>query len=540
MRPETIAWFRAAASYLHRPNQPNRQNHGVPRCSQHGVAHTGKLARAAVIDLALLDATDDDAFWTRAVERAGYVASRLAQDPDYGSWIFLPSRLDPRNCSNSVIDSGECSDALSRVLLHPRAAQLPARTREHLHSAVARNSESYLQAAVVEKEITNQRLWGAMGLASAWGVEPRAAWHAALRESLSRSVAEQRSDGSWGYHPSPVEHGVFAGAADLTVYYHGRCLAFLLHILERVPGVDPDGEAETALERGLRFLAAVITPDGRKPLALEGKRWFWDGDYEAGSNAYDIYALVRGAERFGVDEWQDLAARSWSQLASHQQRDGGIIASQSVRGRVPADFVCVDFHTADLAWTAQVMNTLPPPGARLDLPQTEESGPARITLFSASGTVRLESEVGVALFRSEKLAANTQFGGVCGGGGLLALVRHDGERTAARGPNETWASGELILRAAPSLRASLRGLTSFVRRNPPEREGRQWLFVARLLLRQGRPLAAWCRLWRGYLEPLLANARDTAGSQWALSGGMHNVPEGGLRFTCGPAKMDGT
>src|SRR5439155_2768916 len=102
-----------------------------------------------------------------------------------------------------------------------------------------------------------------------------------------------------------------------------------------------------AVERGLAFLAGVTTPDGLKPLALEGKRWFWDGPYEAGSNAYDVFVFRRGAERFGRPEWARLADRAWWQLARHQDRDGGITACRTPGA---ADFVCRDFHTADLAW----------------------------------------------------------------------------------------------------------------------------------------------------------------------------------------------
>ena len=46
------------------------------------------------------------------------------------------------------------------------------------------------------------------------------------------------ADGSWAYEPRASEHGGHPGAADLTVYYHGRCLAFLMHILDCLPALD--------------------------------------------------------------------------------------------------------------------------------------------------------------------------------------------------------------------------------------------------------------------------------------------------------------
>jgi hypothetical protein len=541
--PETIAWFRAASSYLHRDDV---------RCPEHRVAHTGKLARAAVLDLALLDATGDETHWRRAVERARYVASRLAPDPEHGTLIYLPGRLDPRNCSNSVIDSGECTDALGRVLLHPHAAQLDEQTRQTLRDAVAQNAETYLRTAVVEKEITNQRLWGAMGLATAWQVEPREEWRDAIRRSIARSVAEQRADGSWGYQPDAPRYGAHPGAADLTVYYHGRCLAFLLHMVERVPEVDPSGEAERAVERGLRFLAAVTLPDGTKPLALEGKRWFWDGAYEAGSNAYDVFVLLRGAARFGVPEWGDLGLRVWETLAHHQEKDGRIEATlPRLEGRRVDNFVCPDFHTADLAWTAQVMGELGEasrvgaPAERLTSAETvwrgtspratSASAPQSMVNMESLGVIRLESSPVVALVRTHKLPANTQFGGALAGGAIAAIARSDGGGVYL--PRE--GEGSFILRARPGRREAIQNVRRFLKQNPPGREGRQWLFVARLLVTRGRPIAALSRLWRGYLAPLARSWEDAASAAWALAS---EVEEDGDQrvITATPARLDGS
>ena len=67
-----------------------------------------------------------------------------------------------------------------------------------------------------------------MGLATAARWRPVPDWTDAVRLALERALDEQRADGSWGYEPRRSEHGGHPGAADLTVYYHGRCLAFLL------------------------------------------------------------------------------------------------------------------------------------------------------------------------------------------------------------------------------------------------------------------------------------------------------------------------
>lgn len=503
----------------------------------HRVRHTGKLARSIVLDLALLDATGDAGYWTQAVRRAEEVAARLAPDPEHGALIFLPGRLDPRNCSNSVIDSGECTDALARLLLHPRATGLTPAQQAPIAGAVSGNAGTYLYRSAAEKEITNQRLWGAMGLATACRLFPAESWPGAVAGAVERALEAQQTDGSWGYQPQAVRQGAHAGAADLTVYYHSRCLAFLFHILDCLPaldGVTVDG----ALCRGLEFLAAVVTPDGRKPLALEGKRWFWAGAAEAGSNAYDVYALIRGAQRYGVSRWLELAHRSWEQLAAHQLPDGSILAGGS-GGR--NDFVCPTFHTADLAWPAQVLDQLvvpgpPPPPMAGGAPPAEP----RLLDFAAAGVVRLESPQAVALVRTRKGPRNTQFGGAIGGGTLVYV----GDRTTGRNrlhlerESPAVEGSFTIYPRNPDRRAALARIR---RSDPPGREGRQWLFVARLLLAQGRPVAATERLWSGYLRPLLQALADPVATHWALHPAGEAEPAAGrLRLVVQPARPDGT
>jgi hypothetical protein len=402
---------------------------------------------------------------------------------------------------------------------------------------VAGNAGTYLADKVAATTITNQRLWGAMGLATAsrWHREP--AWSAAVHGAVARAVDEQRPDGSWGYEPGAAGRGGHPGAADLTVYYHSRCLAFLWHILDCLPELDGPRLGD-ALHRGLDFLAAVITPDGRKPLALEGKRWFWAGEAEAGSNAFDVYALLRGATRFGVPEWRDLAARSWARLVRHQARDGSVVAGA---GRGVPDFVCPTFHTADTAWTAQVLADLPGRDGR-DGRDGEGTGRAisgvRARAFPQAGVLRLESDRRVALLRTAKGPRNTQWGGAIGGGTLVYAGDTSGGDDRLRPEREapeTVASYTLYPRR-PSGRVAL---LRFRRSDPPGREGRQWLFVARLLLAQGRPIAASARLWQGYLYPFRWSLADPAGTHWATRAAVEVLPGGRVRVSGQPARPGG-
>lgn len=455
-----------------------------------------------MLDLALLDHTADELHWERAVARAQWVGDRLAPDPEHGALIFHPGRLDPRNCSTSAIDSGECTDALVRLLQHERAALLLSKTRDRLHDAVERNAETYLRTAVLEKGITNQRLWAAMGLASAWSLLQRPAWRSALERSIQLALNEQRADGSWGYQPNAVIEGAHPGAADLTVYYHSRCLAFLMHIEARVPEVRGHGLRE-AIERGLKFLWIVMTPDGLKPLSLEGKRWFWAGSYEAGSAAYDAFALLRGASAFGADGLHERGLAAWRQLARHQRSDGAIVACLEPGN---SDFVCPDFHTADLAWTAQVLHELPDPHTS----RVSAHAAVRVSNAPDAGIIRIDGVDRNMLVRTSKLPANTHFGGAVGGGALAAVV--DGSGVRLLRPSD----GRCTVVPRRSVSRALGGLRRFLRANRPRREGSQLLFAARLLVQQGRILAAGRRLWQGWFGPMVTALQDIASPDWAI------------------------
>src|SRR5207248_3150805 len=96
----------------------------------------------------------------------------------------------------------------------------------------------------------------------------------------------------------------------------------------------------------------------------------------------------------------------------HQDPDGGSTACGAWGA---ASFVCRDFHTADLAWTAQVLDELPNPGVAQPAPWPIQSGDCN---FAEAGVLRLESPHTVALVRTTKLPRNTQFGGAAGGGAL--------------------------------------------------------------------------------------------------------------------------
>ena len=512
---------------------------GETRCAVHGVEHTARTATSIVVDLALYRVTGQDRYWERAQRRARRVVARLVRDPEHGAWVFAPGRLDPYNCSNNVIDSGECARCLGALLLHADD-MLDAALRELVVEVLHRNATAYLADAVVTKEVTNQRLWGAMGLATAARALDEPAWFAAVRMSIERSLAEQNADGSFPYHPEPERFGLHPGAADVSVYYQARVLTYLWQALAML-GEDAGtirGPTLAALRRGLDFLVATYTPAGTKCAALEGKRWFWAGPHEVGSHPLDMYALLHGAAQFADSSLKTLAEQAYAVWRQHLA--GMVLACWAPAGR--DDFICPDFHAADAAWLAALI--LAPPGSDGDvgpnprpLPFREGESP-RVRLFAEAGLMRLQTAETVALLRTHKRPANVLYGGGVGGGSLLYAGHTSGgwENMIAPAREVPISPGNLT--CWPRRRRRRAAVQAFLAANRPGRELRQWLFVVRIRWRQRAFRAAARVLWRGWLRPLWHAWDEVYATHWALEAALTLLPDG-MHCTVRPARRDG-
>ena len=619
---DVVAALQRAATWLHRDRfvpvtapwsgTVASRDGAVPTCEAHGVPHTGKLARSIILDLAVHDhvvrtATASgppslvaaramgEGAWRRALARASWVVSRLGTDPDHGGRIFLPGRRDPRNASTSLIDAGECVDALATIALHPRFradAGVSDADREAVIGAIRECAETYLADTVASKAIVNQVLWGAMGLAHACSVFPdERRWREAVVLAVALGLDRQRPDGSWGYEYSENKEAsaqTHPGVADLTVYYHGRCLAFLRHAIDHVPEADAGGRASLALRRGVAFLMAVRAGDGTKSLALEGKRWFWASTQEAGSLAYDIFALVQEARAATptdastdeglVDAGLIEAARaSWHTLRARIDLAGAVRAGDGVWPLGDAaDVVCRDFHVADLAWVARSIEALRagfPTRQRREaegrMPEQRDArGPRspRVRRFDEAGVVRLEVEDAVAMLRVAKSPNNAQWGGAVGGGTIVATGVGASEwRDAAVTPGSVTVC-PVPPRGAGVLwrgRSALAGARRFLAANRLGREGRQAAFNLRVVARaagrhllHGHPIAGARLLigvavlaWRTVAVPFGEALCDVATTHWATGvtddatlelspvGGM---PIAGWSGDVVPARRDGS
>ncbi|MAG37172.1 MAG: hypothetical protein CL878_13140 [Dehalococcoidia bacterium] len=526
-------------------------NNGETRCAVHRVEHTARTATSIVVDLALHRVTGRDGYWDQVLRRATRVVARLVRDPEHGAWIFSPGRLNPYNCSNNVIDSGESARCLGTLLIHADD-RLNAELRDRIENALRRNATTYLTDAVATKEVTNQRLWGAMGLATAARALCEPTWFIAVRTGIERSLAEQNADGSFPYHPAPERFGIHPGAADISIYYQSRVLTYLWQALEML-GDDASEVREptlAAIRRGLDFLAATYRPYGTKCAALEGKRWFWAGPYEVGSHPLDMFALLHGAARFNAPRLRALAEQAGSVWRQHLEQM--VLSCREMACR--DDFICPDFHAADASWLAALILTespehtpdghnrqsplATPTRSHVDKVANSVAEVRPVCLFTDAGLVRLQTNETIALLRTRKRPANVLHGGGVGGGSLLYVGHEsrDWHEVIAPELEKPISPGNLTCwPQRPSRRAALR---AFLAANRPGHELRQWLFVVRIRLRQRAPRAAARALWRGWLRPLWHAWDEVHATHWALDASPTLLPVG-IQCTVRPARRDG-
>ncbi len=492
-------------------------------CPEHRLDHTGRSARSIVIDCALHAATGDDRYYERALSRALTTDARLAPDPEHGAWVFHPGRLDPNNMSTSVIDGGDCVDALATFLMQ-FADRVDADLRARLEATIARHCDTYLANAAVTKEVTNQRLWGAMGLASAYRLTGNAAWKDAVMRSLEVSFGEQNPDGSFPYHPAAAEHGLPAGAGGASVYYQSRHLAFAHHA--RTLCDDPDAFA-AEFERGLDFLLAAITPEGFKPLVLDAKPWFWQGPLEAGSHPYDLYAIAALAPQGSAD---DVLANLTGRLLETRDEDGAFSGVPAG----PRGFNCRHFHTADLAWLARAAELTPlvadpAPAHRL------EDAPPRA--FPDAGLIRLQTPDACALIAVAPGPRNLLYGAPAGGGEPVYLGRRsDGWRNRV----ERWTAPDRQIPGWFVATGSdvLSNIDSYFVHNRPGRDLRFRLYAARTRLRSVRPFDSLRALAVDLRAEVAAALTPVAHSRhWPACG--VEVLDGGIQIDAGLAGLGG-
>ena len=452
---------------------------GYARCPEHGVDHTGKTARAIVLNCALASDDPDDRYIDRAVRVARAVTGRLGQDDAAGgAWVFFPSRH--HHSSTLLVDCGESVDALA-TLLEVAGDRLPDIDRARIEEAVRLCAETYLAPTAPGAPVISDRLCGALGLASAAATLDEHDWFDTVQATVAGALGEMRPDGS------------FPAVGDTAVTDHGRILAFAHCALTRIG--DRESQAD-ALRRGVDFLTDILRPDGVKPLALDGKRWCWDADAEAGSAPYDAYALATDGRPAALRLAGIVAARSAQAVGP----DGLVDACPT--GATAISRVA---HAADLAWLARAhaaaeLDDLPtnPPPPR----------PAPPIHRADAGVVRLQARRACAILRVRKKPANGLVGARIGGGGLVYVG--DAERG--------WANA-LAPVCEPWMPEGTWFLSSAAKAAPAPLDADAWfrLRLARMHWRGGRRRYALRMLYR-FLGPPAWAAADQFASIHALDG----------------------
>jgi hypothetical protein len=459
-------------------------------CPDHRVEHTGKNANVAILACALarLGSSEGDHLFNAARDIARRVTANLVREENSTAWTFRPGRHDPFNASNNVIDGGCCSDALGEVL-HTFGERLDASDREAFTRASVLHAQTYLRYAALEKAIPAQRAWALTGVAQAWTLSGHEILELTAREAVALLTGQQRQDGSYPYHPDPLDpEGTGSGpshpgASDASAFYQSRVTAFQIHALECL-GLDPAREDSTGPEgrtgplvAGLEFLMALQGPDGIKCGLVEAKPWYWGADREVASHPFDIYALARGARYFSREDFGRAAARAFRVWVEHLGDDG------APRSHMPApgsrggrrSYQCPFFWASHAAWAARAGEDL---CVALALPEARPADPS-VRLFPDVCLARLENKSLVAWVRGSRPAWSFLHGSPLGAGLIAARSRH-----ATDGRSDLLAPGEGQWTARAGGFSPLRARASGTE---PLRFSR-WL--ARNHLRCGRPAEA--------------------------------------------------
>ncbi len=446
--------------------------HGHRICPAHRVEHLGKTAYRIHMGLAL------HAHRGAPLDEVKRTALRLAETchkyphPEARAYLFFERWPDPFNCSNHLIDSGAVCDALGKLLVEAPEL-LSDEELARVRDALEKSASTYLWAASLDKPVPAQCLWGALGMARASVALEKRELADRAREAVLRSYESLAPDGSWSYYTAGAE----PGSEDASAFYHSRCIGFALETLALI-GDDATLEPHRGkLEAALEFLLALHRADDTKCRAWEAKLWYFDGDAETASLAFDVHALLLGERAFGGGRYAARAARSLALLTAAQGEDGAI------DGGAERAFQCPTFWTSHVGLLASVVDDLGQEDAPLG-----ECEPTR-ALFPDAGLGRLTHGDRVVLVRGGRPRPSPGFGGVAGGGARVADGSAEGESELPTAPT-VHSVGEHV---APAVFGLL----------PLRPGGLAWLRFSRWRLR--------CALRAEGLGAALALARATLG-----------------------------
>ncbi|MBK7877274.1 MAG: hypothetical protein IPJ77_16280 [Planctomycetes bacterium] len=484
-------------------------------CPWHGVEHTGSNAGVIVLACEMLahdPAADAELLRREARLEARRLCANLVREGTSACHTFRPGRHDPFNCSNSVIDGGAATDALSQFV-RALGPELEPAERERCKDAALLHARTYLRYAVLDKGIPAQRAWGLAGVAGAWALERDDELERAALEAVGVLEGIQHADGSYPYHP--IEWGAeHAGASDVSSFYQSRVTAFLFRALRDL-GRDPAHAIfAPQLARGLDFARALQGPDGLKCGLVEAKPWYWGDAHEVASHPFDVYAFAGGARALGRggDGLAALCAfRAWAERLAPDGRPRDHVARDGAR----ASYQCPVFWAGHAAWIARALPELERARAAdardSARPATTGSG-AGIDLalrwFPNAQLGRLEDGRVVAWVRGARPASNVNHGSPRGAGLVRVFDKRAGKDALRRERFDPAGEAEWTARGPRSFARGWRSGASELRFS---------LWTARVHARAGRVGAALAEPWRALREGVFEYADGRVASSFALT-----------------------
>ncbi len=511
-----LEFFKGISDYF----QQLTGKRGVLICPKHRIGHTGKNVYSVIIDLYLYESTGEGKYFKRAKSRVERTLVKLIKDPDYGHWMFYPGRLTRWNMSNSVIDSGACTDVLSSFYL-AYASDLRPDEREKIKETIFKNSDGYLNEAVIKKEITNQRLWGGTGLSRAYQIFHEEKWRQNLLKSIEKSLEEMWTDGTFPYHPSWEKAGIFKGIYDTTTFYHSRCVAFIYYILENI-GEDI-GKYKEKLIKATDLLVAMYQPNGIKNIDLECKRWYWNSSYEIASAPFDVYTFLKSYELTGNVIYSYYAHKAFEQILKHQIKDGGIDSHLS---QPRNNFQCRVFWNSNLAWLVRAME-------KFSFPQFEKEA-EEFQYFKDSGILKFKNENYCCILRAKKQPMSLMWGPAISGGSMLyfGTKKNNWENMLHLRPWEEGATANFVFYTRENYFKNLKKLIA-----ENKREIKEKLFHAFTELRAPNFRAFFSLLLRLF-QMLISGGKAVYASHWAQNADISREGDK-ITFELRPAKRNG-
>ena len=270
-------------------------------CNTCNINHTGRNSYAIGIFLYQHEQTKNDKYFQLAYDIVKATMSKLQPDPIHGALIFLPGNHNGANQSNSVMDSGMCTDMISTFLVYCENKNIEIKEKNKWIDKLSLHIDEYLADVSLNKPVINQRLWGLTGIVSFYKLHKRDKDKLHIEKVLAKTFQEQNNDFSFGYVAikDDKDPGTY-----FSVYYYSRLIAYLCFAVE---SVSLQYKYQDNIKNALTLMYDCIDSEGKKILELETKKLFFQASYEVESLSHDLFVskFVNQYYKYGSNEILD-------------------------------------------------------------------------------------------------------------------------------------------------------------------------------------------------------------------------------------------